>query len=170
MHKRRSVSSRDVSPKMRELYNRFRRRGFSHADSTRLARDEMRLVGHIGDVNWLDYGGGPIYKTENGYWLEYVQPPEEDEDNGRRVWTVYQVSMPDHNGIKDWLRDGDIQKFTGVSTKEYLSALRSKNPIAEAQIWSDIASYYGWHELDNYPLTLNKKEVTLRYGEEPSDY
>ena len=169
MHKRRrSVSSRDVSSKMRELYNRFRRRGFSHADSTRLARDEMRMIGHIGDVNWLDYGGGPVYKTDNGYFLEYVQS-DEDEDGPHKVWTIYGVSMPDPSGIKDWLKRGDIQKFTGVSTKEYLSALRSKNPLAEAQIWSDIASYYGWHELDQYPLTLNRKEVTLRYGEEPSE-
>ena len=170
MHKRRSVSSRDVSPKMRELYNRFRRRGFSHADSTRLARDEMSMVGHIGDVNWLDHGGGPVYKTDDGYWLEYVEPPPEDARKRERVWTIYRMSLPDPEGIKDWLRRGEIQKYTGVSNKEFLAALRSKNPIAEAQIWSDIASYYGWHELDHYPLTLNKEEVTLRYGEEPSDY
>jgi hypothetical protein len=158
---------RDISPKLRKDYKLFRSRGFSHVDSTRLARQEASMVGHIGDVNWLDYGGGPVYRHEGYHVLEYIIPPEEDAR--RKVWEVYMVHLGNPGDAKDWLKRGSVQQSTGISTKEYLAALRSKNPLAEANVWQDIAGHYGWHELDQYPLHLSKKEITLRYGEEPSE-
>lgn len=167
--KRKSVqrrSSRDVSTQLRKDYQTFRRRGFSHLDATRLARQEGKMVGHIGDVNWIDHGGGPVYRDNGGYTLDYVVPPQEGE---RQIWEVYSVSMPDPEAAKDYLRDGGVQRYTGRSTREYLAALRSKNPLAEAQVWEDIAGFYGWHEVDQSPARLNRKAITLRFGEEPSE-
>jgi len=61
---------------------------------------EIEEIGHIGDVNWAEHGGGPVYRRlpEKGgqtdiygdYFLEYVEPPSDDQDFDEpgALWTV----------------------------------------------------------------------------------
>lgn len=161
-------TSRDVSPAIQKRFKQLRNYGFSVSDATRIARQDALIVGHVGDVNWIDHGGGPVYKNPNypgQYRLEYIQPAQSDYP----YWEVYRIDFPDKEAAKDYLRDGNIQKYTGVSTREFLSALRNKNPLAEASVWESIGQTIGFHELDSDPLRLNAKQIYLRYGEEPSE-
>ncbi len=125
---------------------------------------------HVGDkvFRTFDHGGGIVFQGDHGPELEYIVPPETPKRRSR--WEIYRVSLDDPDGAREWLRRGGVASFTGVSPKRYEQMLRSGNPVAEALVWEDIAAYYGWHELDQYPLRLTAREVYERYGEEPEVY
>jgi hypothetical protein len=50
-----------------------------------------------------------------------------------------------------------------MSTKELRDAFTSTNPMERAMAYETWAGHYGWHELDNYPLSLTRAEVEKRY-------
>ena len=168
IRRRTTQTSRDISPSIQKRFKQLRNYGFSVKDATRIARQDALMIGHVGDVNWIDHGGGPVYenpKYPGQYVLEYIQPAQIDYP----YWEVYRIHFPDKNAAKDYLLNEDIQRFTGVSTREFSSALRNKNPLAEAQVWELIGQTIGFHELDTDPLKLTAKQIYLRYGEEPSE-
>lgn len=59
----------------------------------------------------------------------------------------------------------DLVKFSGTSLAELLSGFCSQDPIERAKSWRLVGEYHGFHELDSYPLSLNRLEVIKRYPE-----
>ena len=63
-------------------------------------------VGHIGDVSWVEYDGGPVFVDRTGKYdpeLEYVEtPPETREgfDDPEARWTIYRVPL--EKGVPTW--------------------------------------------------------------------
>jgi hypothetical protein len=127
------------------------------------AQPQWKEVGHIGDVNWAEYGGGPVSVDETGKYepeLEYVEPPEDFDDPSAR-WTIYRVVLDP--GVPDW---GDLEAVAnavGADLDTLKEAFESDDPIDRANAYSDWASHYGWFELDQYPLALTRLEVETRY-------
>ncbi|MHB8108001.1 MAG: hypothetical protein ACYDH4_11335 [Candidatus Cryosericum sp.] len=131
-------------------------------------KTKKRMVGHVGDVNWLEYGGGPIYRPqekgqlglyEQGEWLEYVEPPEEDTRGGK--YTVYRVDLD--RGVPSWGSLKDVASSSGRSVRELEEDFGSADARIRAGAYQDWAGHYGWHEFDNYPLELSKTEINRRY-------
>lgn len=124
------------------------------------------VVGTVGDVNAPEYDGGWILKTQHGYQVEYVAIPSDDDMKGGEYtssarWTVYRVDLDP--GVPSW---GDIKAVassSGQSVKELRAAFKSDDPAQRAYAYETWAGHYGWHELDNYPLTLTRAEVEKRY-------
>lgn len=151
--------------KVKKEYNRLRREGYSSKQALQTARFIASWVSTVGDVNFLDYSGGPIYRTEQGYTVEYVEPPSDDDDfeSKRARWTVYQVDL--EPGMADWADLKSVASSTGESVQELKADLQSTNYRRLANALQSITGYYGWHEFDQYPLRLTRKEVEERYGD-----
>jgi hypothetical protein len=124
-----------------------------------------KVVGYIGDVNWLEHDGGPVYRDKNGdYTLEYVLQDPENSDVERRKtdkWQVFRISLD--REVPNWINLGEISSFTGLPEDEIQSAFLSSNPMIRANAYIDAANYYGYQSFDDYPLTLTKSELNRRY-------
>ncbi|KKL10220.1 hypothetical protein LCGC14_2558000 [marine sediment metagenome] len=130
-------------------------------------------VGHIGDVNWPEYGGGPVFIDRTGVYapeLEYVEPPTDDlefsDPNAR--WTIYRVVLDPE--VPAW---GDIEHVAqamGADPKELAADFASDDPIQRAGAYESWARYYGWHEFDQEPLTLTCAGMNERYDADLACY
>jgi hypothetical protein len=134
------------------------------------------IIGTVGDVDFLTYGGGEVYKNAEGeYTLEHVEPPpdeiELDDKNAR--WEVYRVNID--AGMPDWGSYKAAAKTSGAKPSELKAAFESDNPMERAWAYETWAGHYGWNELDEYRLVLDKHEVESRYeteigsGDEPDE-
>lgn len=153
-----------VSPeRTRRIYARQRARGKPAAEAFRTAKkrqQEPRVVGHVGDVNWPQYNGGPILKAADGsYSLEYIVPPEESE---YRRYEVYRMDL-DKEPLPDWIDATDVARAVGMSATVLRKLWNHRDPQARAEARMLVASYHGWDNLDSYPLRLTKREVQARY-------
>ena len=151
-----------VSPKRtRRIYQRQRARGKPAAQAFRTAKErqqEPRVVGHVGDVNWPQYEGGPILKDVDGsYRLEYVIPPDEG-----RFYEIYLTDL-DREPLPSWIDAPDVASYIGTSVAILRKRWNDPNPRVRAHARVDVAGYHGWHNLDSYPLRLTKREVQARY-------
>ncbi len=71
----------------------------------------IKYHGTIGDVNFIEYGGGPVFssKDRRDPWVEYVEPPADDDDNedpNAENYTVYRVDLE----RMKWMVSSDDQK------------------------------------------------------------
>ena len=148
------------SERTKRIYSYHRRQGKPAQEAYRLAKwqREHRIVGHIGDVNWLQHSGGPIMKDSSGnYSLEYVEPP-----NGGKKYIVYRVDL-DKEPLPKWIDAKKVANTIGSSPGLIRLSWNSANPRKRALAREAVASHYGWFELDQYPLRLTKKEIQTRY-------
>lgn len=133
-----------------------------------------RVLGQIGDVNPLDHMGGVVYETDYGPTLEYTWGLEEHEgidstDEGveKVMLTVYRVNLGESGDEflrdLDWVEWGQVGKSIGMSKSELLEHAHSDNPMARASVAEAVAGYYGWHELDQYPLEMSYGELDRRW-------
>ncbi len=139
----------------------------------------MRKIGSIGDVNPIDYGGGFIFSApeQGGPWIEYFDGLEayvdvigqaDADDIPDFEVVIYRVDL--HRDGKeflswyDWVDWEDVASSTGVDVEEYTTPSRLRTAQARALAIQDAAGYYGWHELDTYPLDLTLAELQERWG------
>jgi hypothetical protein len=123
-----------------------------------------RQIGTIGDVNFPEYDGGPVFDNGDGtYSAEYVEIPSDDLDftdpNAR--WTVYRVDLD--QSVPSWGSLNDVARSAGQNPKELKRAFESDDPMQRAWAYVTWAGHYGWHEFDSYPLTLTCVETAKRY-------
>ena len=151
-----------VSPeRTKRIYERQRARGRPAAEAYRIAQErqqEPRIVGHIGDVNWPAYDGGPIYRHPDGsYSLEYVVVDEE-----RPRWYVYGTDL-DKEPIPDWVDVREVAESSDMSPSVLRKDWNSRDVRRRAWARQTVANYHGWENLDSYPLSLTRREVQARY-------
>jgi len=123
------------------------------------------IVGTVGDVNMPEYDGGIVYKDRDGesYTLEYVEVPDDDTDFDDKDarWTIFRVPLD--KGVPDWGSYKAAAKTSGQKPSELKAAFESDEPMKRAWAYETFAGHYGWNELDNYPLVLDKHEIEERY-------
>lgn len=141
----------------RRTYAYHRRRGLPAKEAFGLAKrhGHLRPIGHLGDVNWPEYEGGPVYRDEDGvYWLDWIMRV------GRR-FIVYRVRL-DREPLPNWV---NVRNLTMMDYGP--SKLRrdwySRNPMVRAHARLEVALYYGWDNLDQDPLRLTRKEIRETY-------
>ena len=129
-----------------------------------MPQPEWKEVGHIGDVNWVEHGGGPVQVDTTGVYdpeIEYVEPPAEDFEEPGAHWTIYRVSL--EKGVPNWGSLEDVARSADQDPEELTDAFESDEPMERAFAYVTWAGHYGWHEFDSYPLTLTRLEVEKRY-------
>ena len=149
-----------------------------------------KQVGTIGDINFIDHNGGPVFVDETNVYcpeLEYVQNmPEPDGDafvyrvpldhlklspTGKLIPRGYDATWPHpEESYTEWF-DEDLEsvaKFCGISRAEIVEALISDNPMARASAYEAMAGYCGWENFDAYPLHFtNREKLEARYEKHP---
>jgi len=144
-----------------------RRRVAAPGERRVAARDpEITEIGHIGDMNWPEHGGGPIFRRgsdDNDCFLEYVEPREDFEER----WTVYRVEL--EPGVPSWGDLKAVAKTSDQSPKELRAAFDSPDPMQRAWAYETWAGHYGWGEFDQDPLRLTCAEMNERYPDADID-
>lgn len=130
----------------------------------------MRKVSTIGDVNPIEHGGGFIFKAPGqSPWVEYTYglTDSDDEEKPDTKVEVYRVDIETcgERLLSDlrWADLGAVERSCGYDASDNpygkLRTIRQRAMLVE-----DVAGFYGWHELDQYPLTLTIAELRKRWS------
>lgn len=156
---RKAKPNRRTKPNRRKL--RMRRNG--------------RVLGQIGDVNPIEYGGGPVWQDDGGEahlaytWGLETDHPDADpmgdvQDLKLQVYVVsLESSGADFVSWYDWVNWADVARSIGMASAELRGYARSDDPMARASVAESIAGYYGWGELDPYPEAYTVGELERRW-------
>lgn len=95
---------------------------------------------------------GALDENENETTVTHLVPFGYDEN-----WT-----HPARSYVP-WFDLSAVAASCGIERDELVSDLCSADPIDLARAYDAIAGYYGWHEFDQYPLTLTETELNKRW-------
>lgn len=128
---------------------------------------DAEVLGTIGDVSPIEHGGGRVFETEHGPMLEYTHGMEDDavveHDEGATKLQLYRVSIePDVLTDLNWVKPSDLKSIarsmdTEVSTLREFS--KSGDVMKRVRVYEDVAGYWGWDNLDSYPITMTAREL-----------
>ena len=135
-------------------------------------------ITNLGDSNPIDYGGYFIVKDNTCiYPPEAIKLISESDSVDNNKWTIYRFILEKCTYIDNILSDNkfhpthsawfstetrlnDIASYHGINKIELINMFISHNIVENAKAWESIGNYFGFHELDNYPLQFtNKKEL-----------
>lgn len=139
---------------------------------------KWKLVAQLGDRDFTDYGGYFIYEDTTG-----VYPSEAEKlfapHNDASKWEVRRFILrpctfqngilsdnkfhPDHPA---WFADkiGACANYVGIPLAELIDMLVNGNTVNRALGWQAIGDYFGYENLDSYPLYFSRAEVEKRYS------
>lgn len=141
---------------------------------------EWEFVANLGDVTPLDYGGAFLYRDKTGVYdpqLEILVEPGESQKH----YTLYRFDVepctyqdgvlsdnPSHPNQPAWFDNGvreleQIADYQGMSKFELITAFLAQDIRERARAWITVGEYYGWINLDSYPLTLDTTAVKAHY-------
>jgi hypothetical protein len=130
--------------------------------------DGVTILGTVGDVNPVEYGGGYIVQEgDDEPRIEYFHGLDTDEPDEDGKFKVYYATVEaDVFDWCNWVSLDDQERFAkgvGVSIEEYRLQARSSNVAERARIIEDIAGHWGWYTLDNYPALFTEAELRARW-------
>lgn len=104
-------------------------------------------------------------------WTIYRVVPEQFKlvEVDRQVYLVcvrYQSDWPHPAASYDeWFHQhlSSVADSEGSTMQDLRDEFCSDDPAERAQAYISLAGYFGWHELDHYPLHLTQHEVHQRY-------
>jgi hypothetical protein len=147
-----------------------------------MSQPEWKLVGRIGDCNPINYGGGYIFVDKTGRYCpeaEWIYPVNTDKDES--PVDVYRYLLEDCTYVDGVLSDnkyhpehhawfeesvGAMAESFGEEKEWMIEKFCSDDPMERAFAWEEVGQYWGWENLDGYPLRLTYAEAEKRYSEE----
>jgi len=132
-----------------------------------------KCIAQIGDINPLDYDGLWVFVDTTGVYAPEMELFIADT---REVYRAILEDCTFKNGILSdnkfhpelpvWFADKleSVASFIGTDSLDLLNQFVSSDPVERAFAWRAIGDYFGWLNLDSYPLTLTKKEAKRRYN------
>ncbi len=136
--------------------------------SRKTAQTKDKLLANFGDVNWTTYGGFLVFEGEQEPYVEVVDVwrldsgEVEDENDPDMKWDIYQFPLDKMLSWTDDTLEGAASSI-GVSLEELKKLLDSDDPIELAGGYEVLVGYFGAHEFDSYPMTLDAEEMEERY-------
>lgn len=120
-------------------------------------------------VEWV--GDDVAVAIEDGFldphdWHESAYKYAKDTDllEEHSPVTVYRVDVPDDIWkYHDWVDIDDISSTVGQGPEDVEKLGTSRKIMDRVWVLEIIASTWGWHELDHYPLQLTPKELEKRW-------
>ncbi len=150
-----------------------------------------KLVGNLGDVDPVEYGGRFIYVDRRKVYapeLELLEPTDGGE-TAPAPWIVYRLVLephtltpvdggpailsdnPFHPLMPVWYADklDQVAESSGTTAEDIRAGLLSSDPVHRAGAYGILVDYFGPTEFDQYPRTYNKRSQLprriRRYGE-----
>jgi len=150
---------------------------------------DWECIGQLGDASPIEHGGYWILRDKTGVYPEEGELLVVPEDGGE--YKIYRFilerctftdgvlsdnkSHPLHcawwattpEKMKERPQDGkgltDIANFIGMDEEELVAQFCSEDALQRAMAYRAVGDYQGFNNLDDYPLTMKKLEVTNRY-------
>jgi hypothetical protein len=140
-----------------------------------------KLVAQLGDVHPIDHGGHWIFIDTTGVYEPEAEVLIVPEEEGQRYEIRRYILEPCtyENGVLSdnsyhpsqaaWFADKvpALAASLNVEPDEFLRLLLSDVPAERAIAWHEIGQYFGWDNLDAYPLRLTRAEIVNRYSHPP---
>jgi hypothetical protein len=128
---------------------------------------KWKCIGHVGDVDPVEHGGGIVYTDETG-----VYPPEavfflEFGDNQVQEARVILEKDP----TKEWWYPnvntiGAFAGWEGNDIHQFFGTHSDKNPFIMATLYYDLVCYYGVENFDPDATVISKSGARRKYSEE----
>jgi hypothetical protein len=148
---------------------------------------KWKCIAQIRDVNPIDYGGHWILQDSTQVYDEESEILLVDDDNSQKTsYIVYRYSLDKLKLVKGYLVPAkydaswphpvasynqwfakDIQsiaEFIGMTTYKLEKLIIANDPVCRAIAYEAIGQYFGYENLDSYPLILTENEVKERYN------
>lgn len=127
-----------------------------------------KLIGTFGDVDPIKYGGGVFFQRDGRTWLEYTHGLDggdsEDSMHVYRVDIEHALALP----AESWAEFGRLLENAGVDPDDFADMADSNQKAA--LIAEMVGGYWGWENIDAYPLRIRPTALAERWGFDPADY
>lgn len=133
-----------------------------------MTQPKWKKVGAVGDVNPVEYGGGVVCEDETGVYAPEVEYYDRDSDAEYSKIRVYRFSADKCTFVNGVLSDNRFHpdhpvwfadKLPDDTTPEQFC---SEDTMTRARAWTEVGLYYGFDNLDNYPIYLAYNEAVKR--------
>lgn len=127
-------------------------------------------VGVVGDINPVDYGGGLVFEDKTGVYAPEVEYYLGDNGAYLGKIRIYRFSADKCTFVNGVLSDNRFHpelpawfadKLPDDTTPEQFC---SEDTMIRAMAWTEVGLYYGFENLDNYPIYLTRNEAIKRVG------
>jgi hypothetical protein len=151
------------------------------------SQPKWKLVAQLGDANPVDCGGYFIYEDETGAYAPEGEKLFVDECVPHaNAWTVYRFPLDrlkidgaylipfaydvhtyPHpvSRYDEWFHDdlNRVASYSGIALAQLRAMFCSANTIDRARAYETIGDYFGFDNLDSYPLRFtNRAEIEQR--------
>jgi hypothetical protein len=126
-----------------------------------------RYLGTVGDINPAEYGGGHVVRIYPDGQPSYlaIEVVEWDSDEDDATGHLYRADIPaDVAAEYDWIEVGKVADYVGDFVGDWLEHAKDKDPVTRARCVEDIARYYGWTNLDSYPVQVTRANIRKRWA------
>lgn len=137
--------------------------------------DGDKLIGTLGDVNFVSYGGGKVLMNPEGDrpQVEYLPYGFDEIPEGMKTLPLYRFDIdkctytegilsenPYHPSYPAWWADRIVSMANtyGEEPGDLIAAFCSDDPMERALAYVKLGEYFGFEELDSYPLQLTPEE------------
>jgi hypothetical protein len=157
-----------------------------------MSQPDWECIAQLGDTDPIEHGGYWILRDKNGIYPEegelLIAPEDEGGEYIIHRFTLNRCTFidgilsdnefhPDHSAWwagteeerkarpQDSTYLKNIADFIGMDVEELAADFCSENALVRARAYQAVGDYHGFDNLDNYPLTMTRREVKKRYKE-----
>lgn len=135
-------------------------------------------MANLGDRNPIEHGGFAVFTDKTGVYAPECELLESPEDTGEDVWTVRRFSADRCTFINGVLSDNKFHPAKPAWFADKLEAMAnaygmtpgnlvawfvSSDLLQNASAWRMVGEYFGYDNLDSYPLQFTREEITARW-------
>ena len=127
-----------------------------------IVRPRVKVLASIGDVDPVNCSGGFVLQVGAGSpEIEWYEVDSDDDDAEVSVYRV-PVECPEWADLADVAAVCDAPGgYAGINWSE--AGMRNTDNMRRAvSCIEDVACYYGWRELDQYPLRMSRRKAEVR--------
>jgi hypothetical protein len=138
---------------------------------------------NLGDASPLDHGGYFIFEDATEVYAPEAEHYDPETGQAHRFslermvkymgkLIPYSIYVQDPAGLphpvlsyEEWFSEDipSIASFVGMEPDALRALFTSPDILARAEGYRCLGEYWGWDNLDGYPLTLTRKEAKERY-------
>ena len=157
-----------------------------------MSQPAWECIAQLGDKNPIDHGGYWILRDTTGVYTEEAELlMVPDDEDGK--YTICRFTLDRCTFINGVLSDNkfhpdksawwakteeerkarpqdstylkNIADFIGIAVEELVDHFCSEDALKRAVAYRAVGDYHGFNNLDDYPLTMKRREVKARYKE-----
>jgi len=140
-----------------------------------VSQPEWEFIANLGDANPIENFGYFIFRDKTRVYTEEGELLDREQNNKR---TIYRFPLDKCTYINGVLSDNKFHPEHPAWFAEHIPSLASccdwnpeylikafcsEYPLDRARAYQDLGQTYGFENLDEYPLSLTRKEVLERY-------